>query len=286
MRILCLHGAGTSAKIFESQTSSFRSNLDPKRFQFDFVSGPYPASPAPSIDLFFDPPYYVFWREPDAPSVKAAIKWLYELLERRGPYDAVMGFSQGCFLTSALLLYHAHERPNEPLPFKGAMFICGGVSLPILSDMGYQVSEEAMKISEQTVKQLHATASSISDLVRAPRDPDAPKRGLWDDPNGRTHDSEAGFPSDRRNIFGLDFTAFPKDFSIKIPTVHIVGAKDPRYPAGVQLAHFCDEGVSGSNRKTYDHGSGHDIPRTTIVSASIASLMRWLEEMVMDEKSA
>lgn len=253
-------------------------------FQFDFIDAPYPANPAPGIDLFYDPPYYVWYREPDATSIKAAVNWLYDYLKQREPYDAVMGFSQGCSLISSLLLYHAHERPNDPLPFKGAIFICGGFPLTILPDMGFEVSEEAHQISNNTGKLLKQTASSISSLAEEMRlaDPKAPRVGLWDDTSRLEHDPEEGFPMDRSNVFGLDYTVFPKNFKIKIPTVHIVGKKDPRYPSGVQVAHFCDEGVYGSNRRTYSHPGGHDIPRTAAVSENIAGLVRWLEKIVMN----
>jgi hypothetical protein len=63
-----------------------------------------------------------------------------------------------------------------------------------------------------------------------------------------------------------------------IPTVHIYGIKDPRYPASIQLAHFSNE----NNRKVFDHKGGHEIPRTTIVSQTIAGMVEWLGEQVRD----
>ncbi|KAH8821475.1 serine hydrolase FSH [Xylogone sp. PMI_703] len=253
--------------------------LDPNKFEFEFVNGRFIAAPAPSIDLFYDGPYYVYFRQPTAEHVKPAIEWLYNYLEKNGPYDVLMGFSQGCSLISALLLYHAHERRSDPLPFKGAIFICGGIPLPILEDMGYEVPQEAKDISAKTSTALTATAGSISEVAAAMSN-DGSRRGLWDEMNGLAHDPDAGFPTDKTNVYGLDFTVFPQDLFVKIPTVHVYGRKDPRLPAGMQLAHFCDEGQFGSNRKVYDHGGGHDVPKTTAVGAYIASLVRWLDQTI------
>lgn len=63
---------------------------------------------------------------------------------------------------------------------------------------------------------------------------------------------------------------------IGIPTVHVYGARDPRYPASVTLSHFCDERM----RRTFDHGGGHDIPRTGDVSHMMKELVEWCGMMV------
>ena len=77
------------------------------------------------------------------------------------------------------------------------------------------------------------------------------------------------------NVFGLDFTKIPTRLQISIPTVHIYGSQDPRYPASIQLAQFCEPTV----RRTYDHGGGHDVPRSRQVSENIATLLKWIALM-------
>ena len=72
-------------------------------------------------------------------------------------------------------------------------------------------------------------------------------------------------------MYGLDFTTFPEDLKIRIPTVHVYGAKDPKYVASLQLVHFCQEG----RRRVFDHGGGHDVPKATGVSDRIAELVEW-----------
>lgn len=77
--------------------------------------------------------------------------------------------------------------------------------------------------------------------------------------------------NDQSNIFGINFNAVPKEWLIQIPTVHVYGAKDPRFPASITLAHLCEKGV----RRTFDHGGGHDIPRRAEVSVMLSELVEW-----------
>ncbi|KAL8922363.1 MAG: hypothetical protein Q9208_005216 [Pyrenodesmia sp. 3 TL-2023] len=260
MRFLCLHGKGTSAAIFKSQTTSFRDRLSDD-FTFDFVDGFLSSDPAPGVDLFYPPPYYSFWNDLAVESVRKSHAWLRDLLERDGPYDGVMCFSQGCSLIGSFCLYHQAETPDQPLPFKVAIFICGGVPLQVLEDVGIDVSQEAWDINNKSAKALAEQASTDAIL----------KSGLdrWVNAEG-ANSNETGL-IDPTNVFGLDFTSMPKHAQITLPTVHIYGNKDPRCTASLQLAQFSDPKL----RKVYDHGGGHDVPRKTDVSDSIARLVQW-----------
>ncbi|KAL2048880.1 hypothetical protein ABVK25_010832 [Lepraria finkii] len=130
MRFLCLHGMGTSGAIFSAQTSAFRSKLDPQKYTFDFVDAPHESGPAWGIEAFFPPPNYTFWQSIDPGNIAEAHQWLFSHIDQqREPYDAVLCFSQGCAVVSSLILHHNNEHPEQPLPFKAAVFICGGVPL-------------------------------------------------------------------------------------------------------------------------------------------------------------
>ncbi|RAL16800.1 uncharacterized protein BO97DRAFT_474809 [Aspergillus homomorphus CBS 101889] len=278
-RILCLHGHGTSADIFQAQTASFRAKLGPD-YSFDFVNAPHPSPGAPGIEAIFrNSTTYTWYTHPTPEAICAAHDWVITYTREHGPYEAVCCFSQGCALASTLALYHAHNSPPiEPLPFRAAIFICGGVPLPALADLGLPVSPRAHEINRSTGALLQATAGRLSTFAA---DPKQIQRGvgLWDhlveSPDLLVRDP-ARRP-DRQDVFGLDFTQFPAWATIRIPTVHIYGSKDPRWPAGIQLAEFCPDRVE------YDHGGGHDIPRTTGVSTKIASLVEQVLRRVGEE---
>ncbi|KAL8777960.1 MAG: hypothetical protein Q9194_002266 [Teloschistes cf. exilis] len=260
MRFLCLHGKGTSAAIFQSQTTAFRSKLS-NEFTFDFVDGFLSSDPAPGVDLFYPPPYYSFWNTLAIADVRKSLTWLRDYIAKNGPYDGVMCFSQGCSLIASFCLYHEAETPNQPLPFKVAIFICGGVPMQVLEDLGIDVSQEAWDMNTKSSKALAEQASSDAIL----------KSGLnrWVNADGFI--SEQGKPVDPKNVFGLNFEDMPQHLRITIPTVHVYGNKDPRCTASLQLAQFSDPVL----RKTYDHGGGHDVPRKTEVSESIARMVEW-----------
>jgi hypothetical protein len=170
------------------------------------------------------------------------------------------------------LLYHAVEKALEPLPFKSAIFICGGLPFSVLEDLGLPISQRAHEINDQTSIDLRVKANSVMEFASAVGTRQWQKGvGLWDATESLVHD--ATVLPDPSDVYGMDFREFPQGLRIGIPTVHILGSKDPRWPAGMQLAYFCDEG----RRKIWDHGSGHDIPRTTTVSKEIAGLVRWAE---------
>ncbi len=181
-----------------------------------------------------------------------------EYIEECGPYDGVLNFSQGGALVSSLLLYHHAETPHLPPPFKVAVFICCGAPLDCVEDVGIYVSPEAREWDESSKAELMQKASSDF-ILRF----------------GKERWGEQAFdPTVRRdvsNIFGINFTMMPENLVIPIPTVHIFGNQDPRYPASIKLAHSCNPLVM----RAYDHGGGHDIPRKGEVSKKIADLIEW-----------
>ncbi|KAK2768307.1 hypothetical protein FQN54_000160 [Arachnomyces sp. PD_36] len=272
MRFLCLHGKGTSGDILKTQTCSFRPKLR-SDIDFDFVDGPVTGIPSPDVKLFFEPPYYAFWDEKvTLEGIRASHKWLLELLEKKGPYDGVLMFSQGCGFITSFLLYHRRERPDQPLPFKTGVFICGSLPLRVLEDLEFPVPQAAYDIEDVTKRELQEKAASLNTMELG--------GDRWAQPGGGTkNDARSSFdpskPIDPQNVFGLDFTRMPPDLGIDMPTVHIYGIKDPRYPGAIQLSQFYNSDL----RKTYDHQGGHEIPRQNEVSQRIADLVEWAVSM-------
>ncbi|KAK4165144.1 putative serine hydrolase [Cladorrhinum sp. PSN259] len=282
LRILGLHGHGTSAYIFSSQTAAFRNKLPPSKYAFDFINAPHDSAPAPGIKVLFNSTHHTWYASfrsaPNTPStvnsIRASHVWLEDYIEANGPYDAVICFSQGCSLVASYLLYHALESPEAPLPFKAAIFICGGLPLNVLEDIGVPVSQKAHEVNRVSGNLLKAKAGALNEWA-SNLDKIKPGVGLWDDTTGLLHDPNV-MPDDE-DVFGLDFTKIPKGLRIKIPTVNIYGGKDPRWPSSVQLAKFCVD------TRCYDHGGGHDIPRSTQVSLDIAKLVEELAREIEEE---
>ncbi|KAL9114627.1 MAG: hypothetical protein Q9227_001305 [Pyrenula ochraceoflavens] len=145
--ILCLHGAGTSARIFRFQARNIASALK-DHFRFVFLDAPVKSQPGPNVLPYFEsvPPY---WRwvtniGRDGGSgtelEKREIKEVDQLLRRviaekegggAGKFVGVMGFSQGCRVAAGLLLRQREwaltGHVDESFPkFRFGLFVGGG----------------------------------------------------------------------------------------------------------------------------------------------------------------
>ncbi|KAF2770181.1 hypothetical protein EJ03DRAFT_310813 [Teratosphaeria nubilosa] len=271
MRFLCLHGSGTSGAIFAAQTASFRTQLKPGCHEFNFINGPHPSKPGPGVQHFFEGPYHTFLTSYDQSALDYTYKWLEALFERQDkPYDAVIGFSQGVAVLAAYTIWHQIYRPEKPLPYKAAMFICGSAPFAALEGMDYSVPEKAWALNEKSNEQLYAAARNFDSILAGQQAP------FSHESQTKSEDKWALPPLDASDVFGLDLVSLPDRFRIKIPTVHVYGAKDPRTPHALQLALMCDP----HKRMTYDHGGGHEIPRSIEKSLDLAATVDWLEKQV------
>lgn len=215
-------------------------------------------------------------------AIHSAHAWLDDYLGAHGPYDALMGFSQGCLLIASYLMHRARDLDASsssslsPLPFRGAIFVCGGLSFTSLAALGVVIPPKALDIEKRSIEALHAKTRLFRELASQP---DQIQRGvgLWDDTSTLVHELGAPLPGDD-DVFGMDFSPagdLSEDLFLTMPTVHIYGSHDPRYPAALQLAH------ASRVRRMYDHGGGHDIPRTTEVSEQIAGLISQLARDIL-----
>ncbi|KAB8231931.1 serine hydrolase FSH [Aspergillus alliaceus] len=125
MRFLCLHGSGTSGEIFEIQSGGLAQHLAGKGHSFTYINGRLDSEPEPELKGVMDPPFYNHYPRNTAPGedLAHAIEHTMRIIEKQGPFDAVMGFSQGAALAFSLLVNHAKTH-GVPL-FKAAVFICG-----------------------------------------------------------------------------------------------------------------------------------------------------------------
>ena len=141
IKVLCLHGAGTNNKVMQHQTKDMQKILGNKAV-FHFVEGTY-RWPEHKVDpviagLFGDGPYYG-WMDAiidpeknettEMPWGKAmrdpnvwityrfrdeALQRLSDKIESDGPYDVVMGFSQGSIVTTMLTALYLKKEGKCP----------------------------------------------------------------------------------------------------------------------------------------------------------------------------
>lgn len=129
LRVLCLHGWGTSEKILQTQLCALMSDLQRDNTAvFHFVEGQVESEAGPGISGVYDGPYWSYYRFPLSfvdtdESLLDAYELLYDVVQRDGPFDAILGFSHGGTLASGFLIHHAKMYPHEPPLFRCAIFI-------------------------------------------------------------------------------------------------------------------------------------------------------------------
>ncbi len=72
--------------------------------------------------------YFAFYDPESPPSVLSALDDLDAYVAKEGPFDGVMGFSQGAALAAMLMIRHYSSTMSESEgPFRFAVFICAAV---------------------------------------------------------------------------------------------------------------------------------------------------------------
>lgn len=316
MKVLCLHGMGTNGAIFEAQTASFRSFLPP-HFTFDFLDAEHDSPAAEGIGEVYPAPYLCWYPVPTRGSVTDAHEFVWDVIREDGPFDAVMGFSQGAALAASVLLHHQISFPQEPPPFRLAIFICGSLPFSIDNDFGVDLTQlfsvvtdpisgdikrwkidlpcekepaEPPYFTPQTHVEPPASVSPIISTSSSSRGENSPEQlsSLGSsvprsrDPTTPYTPQSDGQPADDVSATSLatKLTAAAKDSirrfhstidtaRIEIPTAHIYGRHDPYFSQSLELVNMCQSDLA----MTFDHGGGHDIPRSAEVNEAIAGVI-------------
>ncbi|CAK7225212.1 hypothetical protein SCUCBS95973_005785 [Sporothrix curviconia] len=166
MKFLCLPGAYGSADKFQVQLAPIVKELtEDGTAMFHFIEGPCVAVPPASFeDYFGNPPYFRFI-EPDEAgktqeddvlsrirdfpdcetpedtmrelmkegvatthrSTDAALKYLLKIMKERGPFEGIIGYSEGATVAATLLLHEQRRFQKEGIApmFKYAIFFAG-----------------------------------------------------------------------------------------------------------------------------------------------------------------
>ncbi|XVF38149.1 hypothetical protein REPUB_Repub20aG0074400 [Reevesia pubescens] len=131
MKILCLHGFRTSGKFLQKQISKWDPSLFlDDHFHMDFPDGLFPAGGKSDIEGIFPPPYFEWFQFnkdfTEYTNLEESISHLCQYITNNGPFDGLLGFSQGASLAALLLGYQAQGKVlKEHPPFKMLVSISG-----------------------------------------------------------------------------------------------------------------------------------------------------------------
>ncbi|KAH7554417.1 hypothetical protein JRO89_XS12G0198500 [Xanthoceras sorbifolium] len=110
MKILCLHGFRTSGSFLQKQISNACSHIH-RLYTQDFPDGIFAAGGKSEIEGIFPPPYFEWFQFnkdfTEYTNLDECISYLCEYITNKGPFDGLLGFSQGATLSALLLGYQA-----------------------------------------------------------------------------------------------------------------------------------------------------------------------------------
>jgi pimeloyl-ACP methyl ester carboxylesterase len=177
--------------------------------------------------------------------------FLRTVIEEDGPYDGVIGFSQGAALAASFLLCHEHDaqirdpsRIRRP-PFKMAIFINSVMTFSPSETIGSDISEQIKKQEEKHFAFLEGA-----------------------DPSDTEHYT---YTKRCSGIDGQEIYGFPADTfapRISIPTLHLYGTEDQFLEHSESLVRLC----RADRAEVLPVRGGHELPRTKPVWDKFAAI--------------
>lgn len=133
LRVLCLHGFRTSAAILQKQLMKKWDSSLLELLDMTFLDAPFPCRGKSEVEGIFPPPYYEWFQYniifTEYTGLEECIDYISSFMYEHGPFDGLLGFSQGAVLSAALaglqqksLALSRHPPLRFVLIISGAMF--------------------------------------------------------------------------------------------------------------------------------------------------------------------
>ncbi|OVA15258.1 Serine hydrolase FSH [Macleaya cordata] len=142
-RFLCLHGFRTSGEILKKQVVGKWPESVVNKIDLVFVDAPFPAEGKSDVEGIFDPPYYE-WFQFDKEFTEyrnfdECLAYIEDCMLNQGPFDGLLGFSQGAILSAALPGLQAKGVALTKVPKIKFLIIIGGAKFrsPTITDNAY-----------------------------------------------------------------------------------------------------------------------------------------------------
>ncbi|QDS78196.1 hypothetical protein FKW77_000474 [Venturia effusa] len=272
MRLLGLHGFGSSAGILKNQLSAIIRETD-KSYEYVCVDGPVEAHRGLGLNELQPGPYYSHTAGYTPSELADAAEYIRGHIAQEGPFDGAPGFSQGAAQILAYLLQEQAYRDIEGSEDSGIRFAIFFSStapcandhecyLPLLHSLSSTaVHENTLSIEQRT--QVDCTLRSF----------EAAKRIGVLQPG-----YDANFFEDDEKIRCVK--SMPRILHpalvlqrLKIPTVHVAVEKDFGFMQDMSnlAAGMCEPAL----RKVLKHSGGHSIPTKSFEVKKVVAAMDW-----------
>ncbi|XP_010433772.1 PREDICTED: esterase AGAP003155-like [Camelina sativa] len=131
-RFLCLHGFRTSGEIMKTQLNKWPKSVT-DRLDLVFLDAPFPCQGKSDVDGIFDPPYYEWFQFnkefTEYTNFEKCLEFLEDRMIKLGPFDGLIGFSQGAILSGGLPGMQAKGVALQKVPKIKFIIIIGGAML-------------------------------------------------------------------------------------------------------------------------------------------------------------
>ncbi|KAL4877348.1 serine hydrolase-domain-containing protein [Aspergillus karnatakaensis] len=311
MKILCLHPWGASAEIFEKQMSLICSMIG-ESHDYVFLDGPVSCGPAKEVPRNVPGPFYNWYDGLSSSQARDAHDLVKDVIEDDGPFDGVIGFSQGASLALSILYHHEIRHPDRPPPFRFAIFFCAVLSIspdPMFNaDLVAKYSRYYKRVKHDEESEKHKT--TMAELERGDFIEDG-NRGTATHKLSRlkNHRAILLLPGQKaalvKELFALvrqlvdhgaehDLAArtqwntrggmegFPRVYHplvntqrIPIPTVHIIGRSDPLRRHSELQARLCSKELT----RVVEFEGVHKVPHRMNDVQAVLKAVEWAMRM-------
>ncbi|CAK9149009.1 unnamed protein product [Ilex paraguariensis] len=132
-RFLCLHGFRTSGEILKKQVVGKWPESVLEKIDLVFVDAPFPCQGKSDVEGIFDPPYYEWFQFnkefTEYINFDECLAYIEDCMIKHGPFDGLLGFSQGAILSAALPGLQAKGVALAKVPRINFLIIIGGAKL-------------------------------------------------------------------------------------------------------------------------------------------------------------
>lgn len=241
--------------------------LLPPDIELDFIDGDVACSPFDEVRSYFPGPYFCYYKSLSTGAVQNALSRVLKIMEEDGPYDGVIGFSQGAALAATLIL---HQQTSLDCAFKFAIFLSGhlpyspdkrfGINLAdILAKAG--ISPDLLREIQRLNPLQYMPLIADSVINACSEKTDSPSSG--EERSCTVKASNNSFchvdpQTESETSFIIHHSVIFRQSRISIPTVHIYGLNDPMLPQARLLTQLC----STMTYKVVEHEGKHEVPRS------------------------
>ncbi|PSR80252.1 inducible nitrate reductase 2 [Coniella lustricola] len=266
VRILALHGVGSSGALLKSQLAPLMLQLGTK-YQFVFMDGAIERPRGPGMPAASSGPFYSYTTGYSPREITEALEDIDIFIEDFGPFDGILGFSQGASMAMAYILQHQKAHGVGSSPFQFAILFS---SVAVFSPDPYDFKD--------VIGGIHARGSPLENTSE-----DAFRKylHLTFDVAKKIGAVSTDYNTDFWQSESIDMVPrimHPGIYldRIDLPTVHVMGRRD--LPSMLEQSNLSHKLCQPLSTKLYTHQGGHGLPLSTVDVKAVGNLIEWAEE--------